>query len=371
MYAATARSYTHRPDTDWMLERSQRDASVEPASAADLNDEFAVRLLDGKSFACRGGETVLRAALRAGINIPYECASGSCGSCKCRLSSGRVVPLWPEAPGLSDRDRAKGDRILACQSVPISDVAISVRAAENLNMPVVEVHAAEVVGKERLCESVIRLILRIPARAFFLPGQFFILEVPASAGRRAYSTANLPNCDGILEFLIKRKDGGKATGFLFDWLNVADRVTVEGPYGHGHLRADNERGIVAVAGGSGLAPMLSILRRPVDWAFGGPIDLYLGANNTKELFCLPELAALEATGANVRVHLVLRDEPASWLGTRGATGLVGDVMLAEETGLHGKNLYLAGPSPMVNDILARTVRAGLVPANHVFFDRFV
>jgi NAD(P)H-flavin reductase len=183
--------------------------------------------------------------------------------------------------------------------------------------------------------------------------------------------ANLPNCDGVLEFLIKRKPGGKATGFLFDWLNDADRVSVEGPYGRGHLRADNERGIVAVAGGSGLAPMLSILRAAVDRALGGPIDLYFGANNTKELFCLSELAALESTGANVRVHLALRDEPAPRLGMRCVTGLVGDIMLAEETGLHNKNLYLAGPSPMVNDILARTVRAGLVQADHVFFDRFV
>jgi NAD(P)H-flavin reductase len=229
-----------------------------------------------------------------------------------------------------------------------------------------------VICKEYLCEDVIRLILRIRAPADFLPGQFFILNVPVgTGGRRAYSMANLPNRDGVLEFLIKRKTGGAATRFLFDGINHGDRLIVEGPYGHGYLRGDSERGIVAVAGGSGLAPMLSILRGAVQQAFNRSIDLYFGVNGTKELFCIQELAALEATCTNVRVHLTLRDQLPPPSGIRCATGLVGNVMLGQESALHEKDLYLAGPSPMVNDILARTVRVGLILADHVFFDRFV
>jgi NAD(P)H-flavin reductase/ferredoxin len=352
-----------------MLEQVQ---SIDTAKGVDGHGEFTVRLLDGTSFACRPSETVLLAALRAGINIPYECASGSCGSCKCRLCGGSVVALWPDAPGLSERDRTRGDRILACQSLPQSNLVINVRVGEHLKNSSIEARAAEVISKEYLCEDVIRLILHICARADFLPGQFFILNVPVgTGGRRAYSMANLPNCDGVLEFLIKRKAGGAATRFLFDELNNGDRLIVEGPYGHSYLRGDSERGIVAVAGGAGLAPMLSILRGAVEQAFDRSIDLYFGVNGTKEFFCIQELAALEATCTNVRVHLVLRDQPPPPSGIGCATGLVGNVMLAQESALHEKNLYLAGPSPMVNDILARTVRLGLIPADHVFFDRFV
>nr|A7IPX7.2 RecName: Full=Alkene monooxygenase system, ferredoxin--NAD(+) reductase component; AltName: Full=Alkene monooxygenase 35.5 kDa subunit; AltName: Full=Alkene monooxygenase system, electron transfer component; AltName: Full=Ferredoxin--NAD(+) reductase [Xanthobacter autotrophicus Py2]CAA09916.1 reductase [Xanthobacter autotrophicus Py2] len=327
-----------------------------------------MRLNDGRSFSCRSDQTVLHAALAAGIDMPYECASGSCGSCRCRLSHGSVSLLWPEAPGLSARDRQKGDRILACQSTPSSDLEINVRAGDALLEPPPRRHAARVTVKETLCASVIRLVLNVGGPIHFLPGQFFILDLPG-AGRRAYSVANLENAAGGIELLIKRKIGGAGTAALFDQCAPGMGLVIEGPYGRAYLRADSARGIVAVAGGSGLAPMLSILRGALARGFGGPMDLYFGVNTAEELFCVPELSALQAAGA--RVHLALRDGGPGPAGLHRQAGLIGDALVAGEPDLKAKDLYVAGPAPMTDDILARTVRQEAIPADRVFFDRFV
>lgn len=158
---------------------------------------------------------------------------------------------------------------------------------------------------------------------------------------------------------------------MFDRLEVGDRLTVEGPYGRAWLRADSPRGIVAVAGGSGLAPMLSVLRGAVANGFTGPMDLYFGANTAAELFCVPELAALETSARSLKVHIALRDGRDGPAALRWTSGLVGDALIEREIGLADKDLYVAGPSPMIDDILARTVRAGAIPADRVFFDRFI
>lgn len=325
-----------------------------------------VELPDGSVFSCQPGETVLRAALRAGFDAPYECASGACGSCKCRLKGGEVSQLWAEAPGLSPRDRRKGDRILTCQSVPSSDLVVDLRAGRPRVEPAPAPLLATVEVKTWLNATVIRLVLRLPEPARFLPGQFHLFELPG-AGRRAYSMANLPNEDGRLEFLIKYKPGGAASKVLFEELAPGAQVLVEGPYGRGYLRPDPDRPLVAVAGGSGLAPMLSVVRGSRAGAASRSVTLYFGVNGPDELFCSHELEALLDDGVEVR--WVLR-EGVHPTRAESVNGLVGDAMIAGEPTLSRKDLYLAGPAPMVEDVLRRTVRAGLISADRVFFDRF-
>lgn len=253
---------------------------------------YRIELSDGRSFRCRSDETILCAALRAGLNAPYECASGACGSCKCRVKRGVSTMLWEAAPGLSDRDRAKSDRILACQAQPRSDMVLTLRADGELHAPAPERWLATVENCITLNATVMRIVLRIPAAVQFLPGQFCLFEIPG-AGRRAYSMANLPNGEGRLEFLIKRKPGGSATGFLMKRLGDGATLCIEGPYGRGHLRRSS-RPIVAVAGGSGLAPMLSILRGALQSGCAERADLYFGVNSAQDLFYLDELAEVAA-----------------------------------------------------------------------------
>jgi toluene monooxygenase electron transfer component len=348
------------------------EAKLRGSDAVEATSDVAsyeIELSDGRSFHCRPDETILRAALKAGLNAPYECASGACGSCKCRVKSGASTMLWEAAPGLSDRDRAKSDRILACQTLPRSDMILILRAEGELPEPTPERWLAAVESCVALNAMVMRIVLRIPAAVQFLPGQFCLFEIPG-AGRRAYSMANLPNCEGRLEFLIKRKRGGAGTGFLMERLGRGASLRIEGPYGRGYLRSSS-RPIVAVAGGSGLAPMLSILRAALKSDRAEIATLYFGVNETQELFCLDDLAEV-ARGDRAQIHLVIRDTPSAGInGFPLTVGLVGDAVVAKESALEDKDLYVAGPWPMVDDLLTRTVGAGRIPADRVFFDRFL
>jgi NAD(P)H-flavin reductase len=225
----------------------------------------------------------------------------------------------------------------------------------------------EVAVRERLTEDVIRLVLAGPSGVVFRPGQFVIFRLPAPIGRRAYSMANLSNADGRLEFLIKRKVDGAASRFLFE-VQPGQSVEIEGPYGRAYLREVSGAGIVGLAGGSGLAPILSIVRAAAQDGSGTPIDVYFGVNAAEQLFCLEELTALQDAGRNLRVHIALR---AGASGTAFAAGDALDLMLAQEGDLLAKDLYMGGPAPMIDAAMTRVVRAGLVRADRVFFDRFV
>jgi toluene monooxygenase electron transfer component len=250
--------------------------------------------------------------------------------------------------------------------VPSSDLVVDLRAGRPRVEPAPAPLLATVEVKTWLNATVIRLVLRLPEPARFLPGQFHLFELPG-AGRRAYSMANLPNEDGRLEFLIKYKPGGAASKVLFEELAPGAQVLVEGPYGRGYLRPDPDRPLVAVAGGSGLAPMLSVVRGSRAGAASRSVTLYFGVNGPDELFCSHELEALLDDGVEVR--WVLR-EGVHPTRAESVNGLVGDAMIAGEPTLSRKDLYLAGPAPMVEDVLRRTVREGLISADRVFFDRF-
>jgi toluene monooxygenase electron transfer component len=194
-------------------------------SSADRPD-FKVSCANGATFACAADEIPLFAARKAGLDLPYEGASGSCGACVCGVGRGAAVHQWPEAPGLSARDRASGDRILACQATPTSDIGLKSRCLPAQNGVTAARWFAETVAKERLTDEVMPLVLAAPG-ATFLPGQFAILRLPESRGRGAFSMANLSNALGRLEFLIKRKPGGAGTPYLFDELRLGQGLEIE------------------------------------------------------------------------------------------------------------------------------------------------
>ena len=320
----------------------------------------------GERFACGPGETILRAGLAAGLAMPYECASGSCGSCKGRLIEGEVEMLWPDAAGLSERDRRKGGRVLCCQALPRGDCTVQVRITQvegAREEPAPAAFTATVEALERLVPGVIFFRCR-PERAVpFLPGQYVLLRVP-SGQRRAYSMAN--TAPETLDFIVKEKPGGHASRHLFDELAVGDEVSLEGPYGRAYLRTPPVRDIVCVAGGSGLAPMLSVARGALARPDGPPVQLFFGANSADELFMVDEMEALADAHENFALTLAVRD------GAPGAaTGLVGDVALAEMEALAACDFYMAGPPGLIDAILKPVMRSSKVAPGRIFFDRFL
>ena len=319
----------------------------------------------GERFACGPGETILRAGLAAGFAMPYECASGSCGSCKGRLVEGAVEAHWPDAAGLSERDRRKGDRILCCQSLPRGDCAVQVRPVQvegAREEPAPAAFTATVEALERLVPGVLSIRCRPERPVPFLPGQYVLLQVPGGQ-RRAYSMAN--TAPETLEFIVKEKPGGHASRYLFEELAQGDTLSLEGPYGRAYLRVPAERPIVCIAGGSGLAPMLSVVEGAMALPDPPPVMLFFGANSAGELFMVDEMRALAAAHEQFSLTLAVRD------GAPGAvTGLVGEVALAAMEELDTCDLYMAGPPGLIDATLRPAMRSGKVAPGRIFFDRF-
>lgn len=337
--------------------------------------------------ACGAGETVLLSALRAGWDLPYECASGGCGSCKVVLAGGEVRPLWPDAPGLSDRDRRKGDRVLACQSVPVGDCTVRLpgaggpqRAASGPgSRPVPERLAARIGAVEQLSAGNV-LVTVVPDRPVrYLAGQFVLLELPDGT-RRAYSMSREPADaaagEESLELVVRRSPGGRASS----WLAAAaagDPLVVEGPYGRAYAQSPADRPVVCVGGGSGLGPVLAVAERCLTEAPDRPVRLYYGARTDADVVLVDRLHRLRTRGA--RVDVVTDVPPSAQAAQRLAplalrAGRVVEVLDADHPGpadLAGHDVYLAGPTPMVDALLAGLVRTGRVGADRTFFDRFL
>jgi len=317
------------------------------------------------AFRCRADQSILHAALAAGVPLPHECASGSCGTCKVELVSGEVEARWPEANGVSPRDRLKG-KILACQSEPRSDCTLRARlSAPEPDVPPPADFELEVTGLDRPAEGVLVVSGVAEAPVRFLAGQFVLLRLPG--GRRASSMANPPEAGSRrLEFFVKAKPGGAATQIWFEALRPGDRLVGEGPFGRAFLRIDDERDIVCVAGGSGLAPMLSIAFDSVR-SSRRRVDLFFGVRRSADVFAEDRLDRLAAT-RKVRVVTALSEDGAA---PGRALGLIGDVMRARVPDLHERTLYMAGPPAMVDDLLRACVTQVGLAADRIHFDRFV
>lgn len=316
----------------------------------------------GEAFACRPGQTLLMAGLRAGLNLPYECASGACGSCRCKLLGGEVETLWEDAPGLSERDRRRGGVILMCQSRPLTDVKIDVRVREPVGIPRPIATVAKIIATRSLTHDMMHMTLEPSECMAFLPGQFVIVKI-RNVGRRAYSMANVDRDGKRLELIVKVKPGGTLSAKLAHQHLVGDRVLVEGPYGGAYFRRDCLRPVVGIAGGSGLAPIWSIAQAAATCA--RDVHLYFGVNGPRDVCFAEELTALSGQNRRIKTHLVVReDAPKS-----ARVGLVGDAVIEDLPDLTGADVYLAGPPPMIDAILGRFVAESRIDSDRVFFDR--
>lgn len=337
---------------------------------------------DGRSFGCHGSDTLLRAALRAGVAATYECNSGGCGTCKYTLSSGEVIQLDPDAPGLSARDKRKG-KMLGCQSIPLSDCEISLVAGESWypEQTPPRIRDAEVSEVRHLTHDLREVTLISDGPADFLAGQFAMLCVPGAPAHqgsshlarpleRAYSMSNLPNSEGMWQFQIKRVPDGAISPLVVDQLSVGDHVTIDGPYGHAYLK-DSPRDVLVVAGGSGLAPMVSVARglaaradageRRLSFFYGGrrPIDLCAGQ-------FIDELTS--KLGSVELIEAISTDDAPGWTGLRGH---VHELISPESVqGLADREIYVAGP-PLMTDAVVRKLALDLeISTDHIHYDRF-
>ncbi len=329
-----------------------------------------VEINQGLSFAADAAEdSLLRAALRAGIGFPHECSVGGCGACRFDLIDGDVEDLWPQAPGLSERDRKRGKR-LACQSRLLGDAKVRVRCDDSYR-PVIAPRRQvfQLTGRRMLTHDMAELTVETEHPVAFLPGQYALLYLEGVHGPRAYSMSHVADGSGRVQFIVRRTPDGAGSGLLVDRLALGERIEIDGPYGHAYLREQVGRPIVCIAGGSGLAPMLSIARRAAA-SMSAPVDFFFGARGVDDLCAADLLQELPGYGQKLRLHNVVSTATeGSW---QGATGWVHDEVdrvIGERAGDY--EFYFAGPPPMIESLQELLMLRRQVSHEQIHFDRFV
>ena len=234
----------------------------------------------GRQVDCREDQTILDACLRNGIWLPHSCTHGTCGTCKAELLDGDVDHGDASAFALMDFERDEG-KLLLCQACPRGDVTIEgdVETEEGLEFAPVRDFVGTVTELRDIARETRLVRLELNGPMAFAPGQYVSITVPGRGVTRTYSMANPPAQDTTVELNIRRTPGGAASdGWVFATLAVGDRVELSGPYGRFVLRPARPEPAIMIAGGTGLAPILSMIRHTLaDPGATGVLHLYQGA----------------------------------------------------------------------------------------------
>ena len=320
--------------------------------------------INGRPITVGPHETLLTAALRQGVALPFSCRVGGCGSCKCRLVDGRVEELTETGYILSDDDIAQGS-ILACQSVPQTDVHIEVDlSAQPLRRSI----AGRVVAQRRLTPEITALDVQLDQGLPYLPGQHASVSIGALPGVvRNYSFAAPVRPDAQVSFFVRKVPQGAFSTLVDEQDLIGQPVQVDGPVGDFWLRPGASP-LLFVAGGSGLAPVLAMLQYAVDSdADHCSATLLFGARERRDLYALEQIDAIvRRWRGGLRFVPVLSEcrDDAAWTGARGlVTDFVADVLQP------GTQAYLCGPPAMIDAAVALLQRQG-VQREHIHADRF-
>ena len=348
---------------------------------------FSVRLAGtDTAFTCAADDTLLRAAQRAGLGFPYECNVGSCGNCKFELLEGTVATAWDQAPGLSDKDRQR-KRHLGCQSSPLSDCVVKLRPSERYVPPHRPQRVAAVLRAQRaITHDIGEFHFGLDSAVAFEPGQYALVQLPGVAGPRAYSMSNTTADDGGLtwHFQVRQVPGGVGSAALFG-LQPGAVVHIDGPYGMAWLRRDAPRDILCLAGGSGLAPMVSIARGAMaEPALAGRHLYFIYGGRTPADLCGRDmLEVLPGWGTRMSYRGFVSTPPPEGntnpagvadetpkLAADCAHGFVHEAALSlHGEGLRAMEVYFAGPPAMANAVQRMLLGAG-VPPEQQHFDQF-
>lgn len=307
------------------------------------------------------GVNLLTALQDAHVPMSYSCMAGRCGTCRCKVLDGEVM----EGAGEQRRPLDGGPGfVLACQTYLTEPCTIEIPEPDEVVVHPARIVKATVVTIEDLTHDIKRLVLRPAKPVEFSSGQYVQLQFTPDHVR-PYSMAGLCG-DGLFEFHVRVVPDGRVTGYIARDLKVGDTVKVSGPLGSAYLRRKHEGPILCVAGGTGLAPILSILRGAVAQGMTNPIHLYFGVRSPRDVYGMPWLDQLKRDHPNLIVHVVVAS------GGHPATqrcGLVTDAIEQDHGNLSGWRAYLCGSPPMVEAATVVVRRQG-IPAEHIYADAF-
>jgi CDP-4-dehydro-6-deoxyglucose reductase len=323
----------------------------------------------GQSFEAQEGESVLAAALRQGVMLPYGCKNGACGSCKGKIVAGAVDYGHYHARVLTEAERAHG-KALFCQAKPLGELVIECRTIGAAKDVAVRLLPCRVQQLEKVADDVMIVRLKLPAneRLQFLAGQYidFLLK---GGERRSFSMANAPHADELLELHIRQVAGGSFTEHVFGKMKERDILRLEGPLGSFFLREDSAKPIVLVASGTGFAPIKSIIESSVHRKVTRPMVLYWGAHRPKDLYlnALPEKWAREQPNFRyVPVISEARPEDA-WTGR---SGFVHRAVMEDLPDLSAHQVYACGVPIMVDSARKDFIGQCKLPEDEFYADSF-
>jgi CDP-4-dehydro-6-deoxyglucose reductase, E3 len=322
-------------------------------------------------FGVAPGQSLLDAALAASLNLPHSCKGGNCGSCRARLVQGEIY--YPNGPplGLSDVEVADGF-VLLCQARARSDLCIETLEITTPDQVLIKRLPARIERAVPLSHDVMGLYLRLPAAEEFRfePGQYIDIMLPGGR-RRSFSIASPPHCSRVLELHVRRVVGGEFSAPLFDENTRGSLLTIEGPLGQFAYRPGIAP-MLLVGGGTGIAPLLSILRHVIENDIERDMTVYWGVRSERDLYAhaaIEELAGRSAAvrpPARLRYVPVLSEPSPAW---PGRSGWLHEAVLQDIDDLERYDVYAAGPPAMIAAVRREFALRG-VEASRLFFDSF-
>jgi len=332
--------------------------------------QFNVKIISsGATFVVNEGETILTAALRQGVMLPYSCKNGTCGSCKGRLESGDVhYPFHP--PLALTRSEIAAGAALLCQAEPTADLLIHAREIEAVRDIQVRKMPVRVTRKTLLAADVMLLRFKLPTaqRLQFLAGQYVDILLPEGK-RRAFSIASPPQLEDEIELHVRHVEGGDFTGWVFDQLKERDILRIEGPLGTFFIRHDHtERPMILVAGGTGFAPLKSMLEDLLSHHDQRPLHLFWGVRSRAELYLYEQARQWAQQHDHIQFSTAL-SEPQRDDGQDSFHGFVHEAVLQQYEDLSGFDIYMSGPPAMIDAGRAAFLENG-AEQRRIFFDSF-
>ena len=320
-------------------------------------------------------ESILDAAFRQGIHLMHGCREGRCSACKSYLLDGDVQMDNYSTFACNDAEVDEG-YVLLCRSHAFSDCTIELLNFDEDELlggvPIQDVRT-RVTAIEEVTRDIASLRLQAvePTTFEFKPGQYADIHIPGTDEHRSFSMATTQSTPGQIEFLIKKYPGGKFSGLLDDGIKVGDELSLTGPYGTSTLKDGHVLPVVCVAGGAGMAPILSILRHLSETASSRPVRFYYGARTAADLFYLDEITEIGKGLSDFVFVACLSESMDGELPdiVTLAEGNVTDIVAGHESDLGKTEVYMCGPPPMV-DAALDLLETRSVPKDQVFYDKF-
>jgi len=325
------------------------------------------------------GENLLYAGLRSGLPLPYECATGTCGTCKARVRSGAVADAWPQAPGKAKLKTGQGD-ILLCQAHANgpSEILIPGKLVAKPQHRVIPRYCrGQVTNTVTLNAGVVVFDLELDRSLEFFAGQFVALRLAGLEGYRAYSMTRSDHGDNTLSFLVKALPGGGASSRIFAESWAGTTVDVFGPLGGATFLPDEGCHVLCIAGGSGIAGMLAILDQAtrVDYFTQHDGHLFFGIRTLADAFLLESLSDLALAHERLEIVIALSDTPppatAPVPGQKFEGGFVHEVAARAMRDRYGDTIaYVAGPPIMVDRSLRSLIAQAQLGADQIRYDKY-